>query len=276
MTTSLPDLRSPLAQFDAALRKAVAAMCEAGPERLHQALQHAVLNGGKRIRPALCLHMGRLWNQSQERVLPLALAIELVHAQSLVHDDLPCMDDDIERRGQPTVHVAFDEATAVLVGDALLAHAFAVLTQPHTDLTEAEQAALVLELSHTYQQLVSGQMLDIAQGAAHNTATLEQINRLKTAALFRFCFWGVGRLAAMPPQELLAWAAVGQWFGMLFQACDDWHDTAWATPQAQAEAAKAIQEQHQDLTQAIQAVNPMATSVLALLAPVLPPPRLTI
>jgi geranylgeranyl pyrophosphate synthase len=116
--------RTPL--VDAWLERAVPP-AEAAPARLHAAMRHLLFPGGKRLRPALAFAAAEAVGAPPERALPIAAAVELVHTYSLVHDDLPCMDDDVERRGKPTVHVAFDEATAVLAGDALLAAAFETL-----------------------------------------------------------------------------------------------------------------------------------------------------
>jgi geranylgeranyl pyrophosphate synthase len=258
-------------EFATALQLAVNAACADGPASLKEAVNYAVLNGGKRIRPSVCFAVAGALQVSVSRVIPVAVAIELVHAQSLVHDDLPCMDDDDMRRGQPTVHKQFGEGIAVLVGDALLAQAFAVLTKPHPELTGDEQARLVFELSHTYQQLVSGQTMDltIKLEPSSSTSITDAINRLKTAALFRFSVWSIGFLAKS--QDLNAWASLGDQLGMLFQQCDDWHDTDWANDLSRQQAAAHIRQMYKALQASCVALHPRLDSLLVLINPVMPP-----
>ena len=114
------------------------------PRSLHQAMRHLVFPGGKRIRPLFAMAAAEAIGAAPERALPVALAVELIHTYSLIHDDLPCMDDDDERRGRPTVHLAFDEATAILAGDALLTRAFEVLADPATHSDPAVRCDLVV------------------------------------------------------------------------------------------------------------------------------------
>jgi geranylgeranyl pyrophosphate synthase len=262
--------------FVLALQLAVTAACADGPALLKDALVYAVLNGGKRIRPSLCFAMASVLNVPVGRVLPVAVAIELVHAQSLVHDDLPCMDNDMERRGQPTVHIKYDEATAILVGDALLAQAFAVLTKPNSDLTGDEQARLVFELSHTYQQLVSGQSMDVLQLSkktdeviSSSTAMQEAINRLKTAALFQFTVWSVAYLAKVP--DYSPWRNLGEQIGLLFQQCDDWHDTGWKDESLKKQSAAQINQALKALQAECLTLNAKLEHILlTLMQPVLP------
>ena len=257
-------------EFAAALQQAVTATCADGPASLKEALSYAVLNGGKRIRPSVCFAVAGALQVSISRVLPVAVAIELIHAQSLVHDDLPCMDDDDMRRGQPTVHKQFGEGVAVLVGDALLAQAFAVLTKPHPELTGDEQARLVFELSHTYQQLVSGQTMDLTMQLepSSSTAILDAINRLKTAALFRYSVWSVGYLAKA--KNLTDWANLGEQLGLLFKQCDDWHDTPGENDAQRLQAAAHIRQAFKTLQTDCVTLHPRLDSLLVLLNPVLP------
>jgi geranylgeranyl pyrophosphate synthase len=167
--------------LDAALPPA-----DAPPAPLHAAMRHLLFPGGKRLRPALALAACEAVGAAPERALPVAVAVELVHTYSLVHDDLPCMDDDAERRGRPTVHVAYGEATAVLAGDALLAAAFGALASaPPGDAVGLARrlaaTALVAEAAGS-RQLVGGQADDLA-GAHADAAQVESIHRRKTAAL---------------------------------------------------------------------------------------------
>jgi farnesyl diphosphate synthase len=275
----MPELPQRLTEFDAALRAAIAATCVDAPSSLRQALAYAVLNGGKRIRPQCCLTGAHVWQVPIEAIIPVAVSVELIHAQSLVHDDLPCMDDDDERRGQPTLHKAFDEGIAVLAGDALLAHAFAVLTKPDPALTRDQQARLVFELSHTYQQLVSGQVMDLAAQTtlpdllqvSSSPAMQEAVNRLKTAALFRYCFWAVAFLADLPPAVQQQWTELGEEVGLLFQRCDDWADTPWP-PDSDAKTvmAQQLDQQYTRLQVEAQALHPNAKLVIGLLQRVIP------
>ena len=117
------------------------------PERLRSAMRHGVLNGGKRLRPFLVIETARLFGRAQDEAVTVAAALECIHSYSLVHDDLPAMDDDDLRRGRPTVHKKFDEATAILAGDALLTEAFVVLADPATHADGAIRAGLVAELA---------------------------------------------------------------------------------------------------------------------------------
>jgi geranylgeranyl diphosphate synthase type II len=166
--------------------------------------------GGKRVRPVICLATAEAAGGSVEAALPAAAALELVHSFSLVHDDLPAMDDDDERRGRPTVHVAFGEGVALLAGDALLAEAFRLaLTYPTT--------APARELAEATLGMIGGQYLDIT-GA---DTDLAELHRLKTGRLFAASV-GLGLWAAeVPATEQRPWRAFGEELGLLFQAVDD-------------------------------------------------------
>ncbi|MFT3898337.1 MAG: polyprenyl synthetase family protein [Thermomonas sp.] len=173
------------ARVDAALAQALPSP-EMPPRRLHAAMRHAVLLGGKRMRPLLVYAAGTAFGAGEASLDAPAAAVELIHAYSLVHDDLPAMDDDDLRRGQPTVHVAFDEATAILAGDALQSQAFAVLA--NAALPEAARAALCTELASAAAGMCAGQALDIdatGQASAFDIASLERLHALKTGALLR-------------------------------------------------------------------------------------------
>ncbi len=172
---------------DAALADALPAT-NAEPRKLHAAMRHAVLLGGKRMRPLLVHASGALFDADPDALDAPAVAVELIHAYSLVHDDLPAMDDDALRRGQPTVHVAFDDATAILAGDALQSLAFGVLAAAPID------AAIRVELLHSLATasgsagMCGGQALDLdstGNGGSLTIADLEQLHRLKTGALIR-------------------------------------------------------------------------------------------
>ena len=194
---------------------------DAPPARLHAAMRHLVFPGGKRLRPALALAAAEAVGGPSAAALPMAVAVELIHIYSLIHDDLPCMDDDVERRGRPTVHVAFDEATAVLAGDALQSLAFQVL------LSEAEPVAGAVaarELAGAVGAagLVGGQADDLAPdpGAAGVEHVLS-IHARKTAALMRAAVVGGARLAGAQDERLALLADVGEKVGVAFQIADD-------------------------------------------------------
>jgi geranylgeranyl pyrophosphate synthase len=192
-----------------------------GPERLVRALRYALFGDGKRLRPALVrLACRELGGTDADAAAPAA-AIELVHTYSLVHDDLPCMDDDDLRRGRPTVHVAFDEATAVLVGDALLTLAFEVLAR---DARRGGELALVLARAAGTAGMVGGQSLDLTLEAGRDERSLQAVLDLhekKTAALFAAAA-EMGAIAAGAPERERARARdFGRALGLLFQAADD-------------------------------------------------------
>ena len=177
---------------------------------LADVISYAVAGGGKRVRPVLCLATAEAAGGSPEAALPSAVALELVHTFSLVHDDLPSMDDDVERRGRPTAHVAYGEATALLAGDALLAEAFRLVLADG----KVEPA---LELAEATLGMIGGQHLDVTGGAID----LAALHRLKTGRLFAAAV-GLGLWAAeVPPTAQAPWRAFGEELGLLFQIVDD-------------------------------------------------------
>jgi farnesyl diphosphate synthase len=192
------------------------------PQHLHQAMRHAVLGGGKRLRPMLVYAAGEATGADQTLLDDPAAAVELVHAFSLVHDDLPAMDDDALRRGRPTVHVAFDEATAILAGDALQALAFSVLAESAAD--PALRVAWLQSLAEATgaRGMCGGQALDMAAtGARLELSALERLHALKTGALIRSAV-RLGALAGQADATTLArlddYAAA---LGLAFQIRDD-------------------------------------------------------
>lgn len=198
---------------------------DAPPVRLHGAMRHLLFPGGKRLRPVLALAAAEAVGAPPERALPLAVAVELVHTYSLVHDDLPCMDDDDERRGRPTVHRAYDEPTAVLAGDALLALAFeVVLTLPAEGIPGEARLAAGAELARTAGslELVGGQVDDIAFHAATADArSVESIHERKTAALIAASIVGGAILGGADADETEALRRFGIGVGVAFQIADD-------------------------------------------------------
>lgn len=186
-------------------------------------MRHAVLNGGKRLRAFLVLQSSALFDVDVGQALHAAAAIECIHAYSLVHDDLPCMDDDDLRRGKPTVHVKWDEATAVLVGDALQSLAFEILAADKAARTDAIRVSLIGSLARASgaNGMVLGQAQDIAAETAMTPLTLDQIVDLqanKTGALIKWSAQAGAVLADQPATELSQYASA---LGLAFQIQDD-------------------------------------------------------
>jgi farnesyl diphosphate synthase len=203
------------------------------PQRLHAAMRYAVLVGGKRVRPLLVYAAGEVTAADGEALDRAALAVEYVHAYSLVHDDLPCMDNDVLRRGKPTVHVAFDEATAMLAGDALQAEAFKVVADGV--LPASQTASLMRELAHAVgtQGMCGGQAIDLAAvGTQLELPTLERMHRMKTGALLRAAvLMGAlsGHAAMLTECTREALTRYGDAVGLAFQIVDDLLDVEGST-----------------------------------------------
>lgn len=201
------------------------------PQTLHEAMRHPVFAGGKRLRPILCLASCEACGADSHRALPAAAAIELMHTYSLVHDDLPAMDDDGLRRGQPTCHVVFGEATAILAGDALLTLAFAVLAKaPPT--THYSSATYITELAQagSSHHLIGGQILDLQhEGEQTDLETLRHIHRSKTGALLTAAIRLGAMTADAPSAHLAALTRFGQALGLAFQVIDDILDATQST-----------------------------------------------
>jgi farnesyl diphosphate synthase len=194
------------------------------PHKLHEAMRYTVLGGGKRVRPLLAYAAGELFGAEPQAVARAAAAVEMIHAYSLVHDDMPCMDDDALRRGKPTVHVAWDEATALLVGDALQAQAFQVLAEAGT-----VPPARLVGMLHLLAQaagsagMCGGQAIDLdSVGVALTLEQLERMHQLKTGALLRAAVL-LGALAGrdLAPGELAALGDYSKAVGLAFQVVDD-------------------------------------------------------
>ncbi len=198
-------------------------LADEAPAELHGAMRHLVLPGGKRLRPALAVAACEAFGGAAEAALPAAAAVELVHSYSLVHDDLPCMDDDDERRGLPTVHVAFGEANALLAGDALQALAFEVLAGARAAPAVVQGAVADLARAAGSRNLVGGQVLDLAfsSGGADEAARVEGVHLRKSAALIAAsCTLGAG-FAGAGARALEDLQAFGLELGIAFQIADD-------------------------------------------------------
>ena len=192
--------------------------------KLKAAMKHGALIGGKRIRPFLVYAIGDMLNVKLETLDSCAAAIECVHAYSLIHDDLPAMDDDALRRGQPTVHIAFDEATAILAGDALQALAFEIISEPIENIAPSQNLAMVKALANAsgYSGMCGGQAMDLsATDAQIELATLIQLHKLKTGALIRCAVEFAIIAAKINDDERQALLDFADAIGLAFQVQDD-------------------------------------------------------
>lgn len=193
------------------------------PGRLHEAMRYSAESGGKRLRPVLVIAAAELVPSAHDP-LPAAVAVECIHAYSLIHDDLPCMDNGDLRRGRPSCHRRYDEATAVLAGDALNTYAFSLLAR-HYRKTPALAVGLVEDLARAAgsEKLIGGQMEDI-QAEKAGTADAEQIDfihRNKTAALLTAALTMGGRLSGAPPEQVATLEQIGAHLGIAYQIIDD-------------------------------------------------------
>lgn len=208
-----------------------ALLTECGPkadERFAAAMRHAVLSGGKRFRPFLVIESAALFGLEPHQVIDAASAFECIHCYSLVHDDLPCMDDDDLRRGQPTLHKAYDEWTAILAGDALLTLAFEILARPatHEDTSVRSELALILAKAAGAKGMVLGQVLDLEaeKYTADSVPAIDDVQRiqaLKTGALIACACEAGAVLGKAPAEERAALKRYGQQLGLAFQIADD-------------------------------------------------------
>jgi len=196
-----------------------------GPEApLFEAMRHAALGGGKRLRPFLTIQCGRLFDVGMAQLRQVGSAIECVHVYSLVHDDLPAMDNDDLRHGKPTVHCAFDEATAILAGDALLTFAFGLLVRPDTHADPFVRCELIARLAAAAgaRGMVGGQMMDLrADTYDHTIETVTRLQRLKTGALIAFACEAGGLMAKASPRAMSALNGFAHDLGLAFQITDD-------------------------------------------------------
>jgi geranylgeranyl diphosphate synthase type II len=217
---------------------------------LDEPMRHALSGGGKRVRPVLCLAAGEALGAEPERVLPAAAAVELVHSFSLVHDDLPALDNDVERRGRPSVWAAFGEATAILAGDALLGEAFRLALA-------YEGTAVARELMEATLAMIGGQQRDLEGG--HDLA---ELHRLKTGALFNASVMCGVWAAGLPPADHPRWRAFAGELGLLFQVVDDILDGDGYVVEVGADGARRLADEAAERAQSRLAEIGADTSVL--------------
>jgi geranylgeranyl diphosphate synthase, type II len=199
----------------------------AWPATIHRAVRYSLFAGGKRIRPVLVLAAGEAVGGAREDLMPLACAVEMVHTYSLVHDDLPAMDDDDLRRGKPTSHKVFGEAIAILAGDALLTRAFHLLAEVPDGWDDARvrrrvRATALLGEACGTTGLIGGQVMDLeSEGKAIDAAALERLHRAKTGALLSACVRGGAILGGAGEDALASLARYAAAIGLAFQVVDD-------------------------------------------------------
>jgi len=193
-------------------------------DKLFEAMRHAAIGGGKRLRPLLAVASARLFAIDERRAVRVGAAIEAIHVYSLIHDDLPCMDDDDMRRGKPTVHRAFDEATAILAGDSLHALAFEILSDHETHEDPFVRGALTLDLARAAgpSGMAGGQMMDLAaEGEALDLPAVTRLQQLKTGALIEFAVEAACIMARLPAEARTPYRGYARNIGLAFQIADD-------------------------------------------------------
>lgn len=213
------------------------------PAEIHRAMRYSLFAGGKRIRPLLTVSAGDAFNAPESTLLPIACALEMIHTYSLVHDDLPAMDDDDLRRGRPTCHKVFGDAIAILTGDALLTLAFETLasiqsTEP-TPPRILQIVRLIAEAAGTQKGMVGGQVMDIlSEGTPVNRERLESIHRSKTGALIRASILAGAMSGEAQPEELHCLMRYAEDLGLAFQVVDDLLDVSETTERLGKTAGK--------------------------------------
>jgi len=195
------------------------------PQQIHRAMRYSLLGGGKRLRPALVLTSGEAFGAATDDLMPAACAVEMIHTYSLIHDDLPAMDNDDLRRGRPTCHKVFGEALAILAGDALLTQAFRVIAADAPARDAERQVRVIRELANaagTVDALIGGQVADIeSEGKQVDATTLEYIHRSKTGAMITASVVIGGIIARANEDKIDKLRAYGERIGLAFQIADD-------------------------------------------------------
>ena len=222
-----PRLQQALSETAAAVDRGFDALLPVPPDsraRLYEAMRYAAIGGGKRLRPLLVMAGCRLFNVASERALRAALAVEAIHVYSLIHDDLPCMDDDDLRRGKPTLHRAFDECTAILAGDSLHALAFEILSDEATHEDPFARAELIGELARAAGPagMAGGQMMDLmASQGQLDLPAVTRLQQLKTGALIGWCLEAAAIMGRIPPEGRRGLRGYARDLGLAFQIADD-------------------------------------------------------
>ena len=240
-------MKQAAAEVEAALEDLVPAI-EGGEARLCEAMRYSTLGGGKRLRAFLVMETAALFRVDRRCAARVAAAVEMIHAYSLIHDDLPAMDDDDMRRGKPSNHKAFDEATAILAGDALQARAFEVLAEPDTHSNAEARIELVLALGHAIgaRGMCGGQMIDMqgtgqgTGGQAWSAEAIARMQALKTGRLIQFSAEAGAVLGRAPSHQRQLLAAYGRDLGSAFQMADDVLDVTATAEQMGKTAGKDI------------------------------------
>jgi geranylgeranyl diphosphate synthase type II len=245
------------------------------PSSIHQAMRYSVLAGGKRIRPMLCLEAARIFTPDISAALYPACAIEFIHTYSLIHDDLPALDDDDLRRGKPTCHKKFGDAIAILAGDALLTLAFETVAA--TSVEPSNCVAMVTEIASaagTVNGMVGGQVADLeAEGKAVPPEMLEYIHRSKTAALIRASVTSGALCAGAGPEDVARLRRFGENIGWAFQVTDDILDVEESSTALGKTAGKDVAQQKATypaiygLARSHEIANDLASRAIAELAP---------
>jgi farnesyl diphosphate synthase len=224
MSIAVPNFAERLGAAAVEIEARLSGLLVSRDDRLTAAMAYAVLGGGKRLRPFLVIESAALFDAPRQNAVWTGAALECIHCYSLVHDDLPAMDDDDLRRGKPTVHKAFDEATAILAGDALQALAVDILARPETHRDPAVRIELVRELAWAagHHGMAGGQMLDLtAPQAGFDLPQVMRMQAMKTGALFRFACVAGAILGRASPDEKSALLRYGEAIGLAFQVADD-------------------------------------------------------
>jgi geranylgeranyl diphosphate synthase type II len=255
------------ALVDAELERVIPAG-HAFPPSIHRAMRHSVFAGGKRLRPILCLETGRMLGADEQSLLRPAAALELIHTYSLIHDDLPALDNDDLRRGKPTCHKVFGEATAILAGDALLTLAFEVLASPGPPAAESK-LRVIQEISHavgTLKGMIGGQVIDLeAENQSVTAETLEYIHTAKTGALMRASVRCGALCAGAGPDDLARVTVYAEKVGLAFQIIDDVLDVL-GTPEELGKTAGKDGQQHKATYPALHGLDQSRQMACALLA----------
>jgi len=245
------------------------------PASIHQAMRYSVFAGGKRIRPILCVETARIFEAAASQALFPGCAIEFIHTYSLIHDDLPALDNDDLRRGKPTCHKKFGEATAILAGDALLTLAFETVAA--TPVSSERRVAMVTEIATaagTVNGMVGGQVADLeAEGQNVGSKTLEYIHKAKTAALIRASITSGALSAGAPVDEVARLRRFGEAIGWAFQVTDDILDVEECSTALGKTAGKDVAQQKATypsvfgLERSHEIANDLATKAIAELQP---------